>query len=107
MNKNRPCQVTFRMSLAEREKLDAKIQKSGMSQQEYLLTAALEKKIVSVPPEELRAILREMNRVGNNINQIAHALNRGVYPRIERIESEIKELKLLWQSLKCVVLGSR
>ena len=107
MNKSRPCQVTFRMSPEERQRLDEQIRKSGKSQQEYLIAAALEKTVVSVPPGELRAILQEMNRVGNNINQIAKGLNKGYYPGSERVEREIKELRELWQSLKCAVLGSR
>ena len=46
-NKSIPKQVMFRLSEAEAEKLQRKVEQSGMSQQEYILKAVLEKPVTN------------------------------------------------------------
>lgn len=65
---------------AIRKKVDA----SGLSQQEYLLKTALEAPIITSPV--FRELLTEYKRQGNNLNQIARAVNSG---RVS--EQEVKE----------------
>ena len=54
--------VAFRVTKAERRQIEGKVRKSGLSQQAYLLQAALE--------EELRPILAELRGWGRNLNQL-------------------------------------
>ena len=54
--------VAFRVTTAERRQIDAKVRKSGLSQQAYLLRAALEQPILVI--HELKPILTELRAWG-------------------------------------------
>lgn len=96
MNKTRTNQVTFRASDKEKEQIQKKIEQSKISQQDYLLRCALKKKIVVV--EGVNELNLELRRIGNNLNQIAKALNQnkllGANDQLAEID---KEMKKLWQ----------
>lgn len=96
MNKTRTNQVTFRASDKEKEQIQKKIEQSKISQQDYLLRCALKKKIIVV--EGVNELNSELRRIGNNLNQIAKALNQnkilGANDRLDEID---KEMKKLWQ----------
>ena len=61
--------VAFRVTKAERRQIEGKVRKSGLSQQAYLLQAALE--------EELRPILAELRGWGRNLNQLTVLTHSG------------------------------
>ena len=67
--------VAFRVTTAERRQIDAKVHKSGLSQQAYLLRAALEEPICVV--DELRPILAELRGWGRNLNQLTVLAHSG------------------------------
>ena len=75
MNKNRQHKVTFRLSDSELSDLKSKIQKSGFNEQQYLLRAVLEKKMID--KELLHNLMIELRREGVNLNQIARSCNSG------------------------------
>lgn len=70
----RPKQVKFWASEKELEQIKKKVKKSKLTQSEYLLRSALDKNILVV--DGLKEILIELSREGNNLNQIAKALNQ-------------------------------
>ncbi len=78
--------VRMRLDDSEREKLEQRADASGLSIGAYLRACALETAGVRARPRAPvdRALLArtnaDLNRVGNNINQIAHALNSGLEP---------------------------
>lgn len=57
--------IAFRVTPAERKQISAKIKRSGLSQQEYLLDAALNHPIYVM--EELKPILSELRAWGKNL----------------------------------------
>ena len=61
--------VAFRVTKAERRQIEGKVRKSGLSQQAYLLQAALE--------EELKPILAELRSWGRNLNQLTVLAHSG------------------------------
>lgn len=67
--------IAFRVTAAERRRINEKIQKSGQSQQEYLLHAALGQPIHVV--EELKPILSELRAWGRNLNQLTVLAHEG------------------------------
>lgn len=67
--------VAFRVTKAERRQIDMKARRSGLSQQAYLLRAALEKPICVV--EELKPILAELRGWGRNLNQLTVLAHSG------------------------------
>ena len=60
--------VAFRVTPAERKQINAKVKRSGLSQQEYLLNAALDQPIYVM--EELKPIRSELCAWGKNPNQL-------------------------------------
>lgn len=98
-NKSRPKQVVFRLSEEEAKKLQRKVQQSGLSQQNYILRAVLNKPIANT--DGIKAIIPELKRQGTNLNQLTKKLNEKGYidykQELPRLEKELKEI---WQLLK-------
>lgn len=98
-NKSRPKQVMFRLSEEEAEKLQRKVEQSGMSQQDYILKAVLEKPITNT--DGIKEVVPELKRQGANLNQITKKLNeRGYIDYKQELPQLEKELKEVWQLLK-------
>ena len=70
-NKNIPIRVTEK----ELEIIDRKVAKAKLSRTDFLVTAALGKEITLM--EDLKPILTELRRIGNNVNQLTKLANAG------------------------------
>lgn len=98
-NKSRPKQVMFRLSEEEAEKLQRKVEQSGMSQQEYILKSVLEKPITNT--DGIKEVVPELKMQGANLNQLTKKLNeRGYIDYKQELPQLEKELKEVWQLLK-------
>lgn len=75
MNRTRSKQIVIRLNEAEHDAIKEKIEKSGVSQQKYLIGAAMEKKIINT--DGIKEVIPELKRIGNNLNQIARKCNEG------------------------------
>lgn len=96
--RKRNVQINIRISEAEAEQLRKKVEQSGMSMQEYLLGCALNKPITNT--DGIKELYPEIKRIGNNLNQIAKALNGSTYYSYSLITQNQKELEKIWQLLK-------
>ncbi len=67
--------IAFRVTPAERRQINVKIKQSGLSQQAYLLRAALDQPIQVV--EDLKPILAELRACGRNLNQLTVLAHQG------------------------------
>ena len=74
-NRKRHQVIAFRVTAAERNRIDANIRKSGLTQREYMLHAALGQTIHVV--EELKPILSELRACGRNLNQLTVLAHKG------------------------------
>lgn len=92
-------QFKFYADEKEYQQIKKKVEKSKLSQQDYLLKCALDKKIIVV--EELQPIFLELKRQGVNLNQIAKAINSGEINHVS--ENTFKEYQELWQSLRQLI----
>lgn len=70
--------VAFRVTPSERRQIGAKVRRSGLSQQEYFLRAALDQPIYVV--EELKPLLAELRAWGRNLNQLTMLAHEGRVP---------------------------
>ena len=75
-----------------------KILSSGLTHQQYLLSAALDQPITNT--DGLKALIPEIKRIGNNINQISKRANENRSITEFEIEEVRKELNSIWQLLK-------
>ncbi len=100
-NKTRPYQLIFRATEKEKNKIQDKVKKSKLNQNEYLLRSALDKKIVVI--DGLDEFVLEIRRIGNNLNQLTRLAHEGkVNCKNELAEIE-KEMGEVWQLLSQLV----
>lgn len=91
-------QILIRLDDEELKRLKGKIDKSKLSQSDYIRLCLMTKPIIVF--ENTHQFLIELKRIGNNLNQLTRAVNMG---KID-CEKELNYLKIevdkLWQSLK-------
>lgn len=67
--------VLVRLSTKEKEKLKSDAAACSLKMEPYIRKLIMGKEIRPRPPDEYVKLLREINAIGNNINQIAHIAN--------------------------------
>ena len=70
--------IMFRLNRKEAEALDKKVKKSGMNREAYLRQIIRGIVPKDTPPPDYYSMMRELHKIGNNLNQIAqkaHTLN--------------------------------
>ena len=67
--------VPVRFSDHELSVIDANAKRAKMSRTEYLVSAGMDKPIVIL--DDLKPMLTELRRIGNNVNQITRKANSG------------------------------
>ena len=87
----------MRLNGDEYTKVLSKIERSGLSKQEYILSSILNKKIQERLNVDYFKLINEVNHVGTNLNQIARKLNSNESILKDEI---IKNQTLLNQVLK-------
>ena len=87
-NRKRDVTLTIRVTKEERNAIIAKALAAGLNVTDYIL-AANAGAIIS-PPPDLSPLLRELKRIGTNINQIAAKVNSGVayVPGLEDVAAQ-------------------
>ncbi len=74
-NRRRDMTLTIRLTDSEKKKIVAKSRKARMSTTDFIIACA--DNAVIKPPEDLRSVVSQLKRIGNNINQIAIKVNSG------------------------------
>lgn len=97
MTRKREHRMTVRLNGDEYTKVLSKIERSGLSKQEYILSSILNKKIQERLNVDYFKLINEVNHVGTNLNQIARKLNSNESILKDEI---IKNQTLLIQVLK-------
>ena len=77
--------MSFWVSEAEQKKIKRLVGKTGLSQREYLLNAALGRTIYQV--EELKPMLFELKAIGRNINQLTTLAHKGLIGTVNLTEA--------------------
>ena len=67
--------VLVRLSPKEKEHLKAQAAACALKMEPYIRKLIMGKEVRPRPPDEYIKLLREINAIGNNINQIAHIAN--------------------------------
>ena len=98
-NKSRPKQLSFRVNEEEWELPQQKISESGKTQQEYILSCVLDKKITNT--DGIKELVPELKRQGTNLNQLVKKLNeQGFIDYKKELPAVMDEVKTVWQLLK-------
>ena len=122
-NRTRNRAITVRMSDTEYDSLRNKVSESGLSQQSYIINAALDSSVTSSDTiDVLKSISRtfagveqQLRGLGTNVNQMAHIANgTGMIPsarELEHISNQVteyrKECNQIWQSIRSSIPKQR
>ena len=74
-NRKRDKTLTIRLTDSEKKKIIAKSRKAKMSATDFII-ACTDNAVIKTP-EDLRPVITQLKRIGNNINQIAVKVNSG------------------------------
>ena len=99
-NKSIPIRVTEK----ELEIIDKKAARAKLSRTDYLIFSALNKEISVC--EDLKPILRELSRIGNNINQLTMLANMRCIDTVD-LEELTEELGALHATLCKMMIAKR
>lgn len=67
--------ITFRVNQDELENLKKNVRKTKLSQEAYIRTVLNNRIPKASPPLDYYNLVRELNAIGNNLNQLAAAAN--------------------------------
>lgn len=91
--------IMFRLNRKEAEALDKKVKKSGLNREAYLRQVITGIVPRDAPPPDYYSMMRELHKIGNNLNQIAqkaHVLNvmdvQRYDARVRLFEQTVKEI---------------
>ena len=83
--------ILFRLNKKEAEALDKKVKKSGLNREAYLRQLISGVVPKDAPPPDYYSMMRELHKIGNNLNQIAqkaHVLN---VVDVQRYDQEVQK----------------
>lgn len=80
--------------------LNNEARKAGISREEFIRCAIAGVNLQPKPPDEMAALLRELQAIGNNVNQIARLANSRKYVAAEDLDQIEKLLDNLWFKIK-------
>ena len=96
VNRRRNITLTVRLTEEEKAHIVNMAKKANLSRTDYIVE--LSKLVPIVVTENVKPLLIELRRIGNNINQIATRANMDIYQR-ENFEGIKKELETLNDNL--------
>ena len=71
----RNIKITFRLNAKEHQQLKKNVKKTGLSQETYIRTLLDGYVPKELPPPDYHGMMRELNAIGNSMNQIAARAN--------------------------------
>lgn len=89
--------VLLRLSEAERDHLREQAALSGFNTTQYLRNLIAGEQMRPRPPNEYAEIRRQLSAIGNNVNQIARAVNARGFARQEDIEAVTDAKRQIWE----------
>lgn len=97
-------QINVRLNDSELKKLNRKVANSGLSREKYIRNVLNGTEIHPSPPVDFYTLIREVRRVGSNIDRLLHYLSgKGFVQEQQLCEvlSELDELEnAMWQAFK-------
>lgn len=99
--RKRQKQIVIRATEKEFKQIKTKVERSKLTQNKYLLKAALDKKINVV--DGVKELAIETKRVGVNLNQLTKLANQGKVNCSSELEEINKELVEVWQLLRQLI----
>lgn len=87
--------IMFRLNRKEAEAFDKKVKKSGLNREAYLRQLIQGIVPKDAPPPDYYSMMRELHKVGNNLNQIAQKAHTLNVLDVQRYDETVKEYRKL------------
>ena len=88
--------LTIRLTSAEKERIERNAKRAKQSIADYIVLLSLETPIHVA--EDVKPLLIELKRIGNNLNQIAAKINSGVFHSYD-FQDVVDEQKKIYEQL--------
>ena len=88
--------LTIRLTKAEKERIERNAKRAERSITDYLVLLSLEMPIHVA--EDVKPLLIELKRIGNNLNQITAKINTGVFQSYD-FQDVVDEQKKIYEQL--------
>ncbi len=98
-NRKRDQTLTIRLTPAEKDMIAARAAKAKMSLTDFLVAVSLQTPIHIA--EDVKPLLVELKRIGNNVNQITTKVNAGLV-HANGLQEVADELHDIYQQLHCI-----
>ena len=98
--RKRPIKISLRLNEQEHEHLRQQAALSGFPMERYLRGLIANEKMRPRPPNEYAEIRRQLAAIGNNINQIARAVNARGFANKEELETVASAQREIWMMIK-------
>lgn len=100
-NRNRPHQIKFNVSDEEKALMDKKQEQTGIKNKgAFYRKMIIDGMVINTDVSAIKDVTVAMNRIGNNINQIARRANQNGRVYKEDIKEINEKLGAIWQFLK-------
>lgn len=94
-------QLNIRVTEYEYRLIQERMKASGSATlREYLVSAAINGYLINVDYSDIKDLAYEINRIGNNINQIAHKINSEGLVYKKQIEDVQEDVNMIWKLLR-------
>ncbi len=102
--RNRNNQINVRLNDNELQRLNKQVVKSGMSKEKFLRNLIAGAEIKPAPPVDFMNLIREVKRLGSNVDRLLHYANGKGYVSKKELTETLTELdnleKTMWQVFK-------
>lgn len=99
----RSSQITFWVTPAERDSIAANAERAGVTLSAYIRGLALGKDIRPKPTVETNELVRQLTRIGNNLNQLMEHARDGKVPSYENLDhvwQRVSRMLDFWSTAK-------
>ena len=83
--------ILFRLNQKEAEELEWKVKRSGLNREAYLRQSISGVVPRDAPPPDYYAMMRELHKIGNNLNQIAQKAHTLHVIDVQRYDQEVRK----------------
>lgn len=87
----RNCRFELRLSQEELDDLTKKADRAGISKADFVRKTVKGKTIKEAPPADVPLLIREVRRVGSNMDQILRFVNARSYLHIPELQRALEE----------------
>lgn len=101
---NRTKALLLRLTEEEAAQLKEQSVRTGRTQSNILRSAWKRLKIIELPPADFAETVVQLRRIGNNLNQVARAINMGEV-HIPEIKSVLSEIVAVDKKLSKILSG--